>query len=120
MKEVAWLDSLIPSIGLGDFIPGDDPHQVGRSAYKTGVTVYLVLGLMAVMTLVNVVTNIPELDLTAYFRGKHDEVHFFSSIIIHYQHIESSCKFDKIDKSVEDIWILWNASWIFLMCILRH
>ena len=71
-------------MGLGDFIPGDDPHQLGRSAYKTGVTVYLVLGLMAVMTLVNIVTNIPELDITEYFRGKSCEVYFFlKKFIVH-------------------------------------
>ena len=80
----SWFDSFyycfisLTTVGLGDFIPGDDPHQLGRSAYKTGVTVYLVLGLMAVMTLVNIVTNIPELDITEYFRGKSCEVYFLN------------------------------------------
>jgi len=71
-----WFDSFyycfisLTTVGLGDFIPGDDPHQSARSAYKTFVTVYLVLGLTAVMLAVNVFTSIPELDLTAWFRNE--------------------------------------------------
>ena len=45
-----------------------------RSTYKTGVTVYLVLGLVAVMTIVSLVTSTPELDLTKWFRGQDSEV----------------------------------------------
>ena len=64
----------LTTVGLGDFIPGDDPEQKARSVYKTLVTLYLVLGLMAVMTLVNLFTNIPELDLTVWFRNDCNQV----------------------------------------------
>merc|ERR550519_1304482 len=70
----SWGDSLyycfisLTTVGLGDFIPGDDPQQEARSVYKTGVTVYLVLGLVAVMLLLNIWTSVPELDLTGWFR----------------------------------------------------
>ena len=76
----SWLDSLyycfisLTTVGLGDFIPGDSPDQQGRSVYKTLVTVYLVLGLVAVMTLVNLVTNTPELDFTGWFREDYKAV----------------------------------------------
>ena len=56
-------------------VAGDDPHQAARSVYKTCVTVYLVLGLVAVMTMVNIVTNIPELDITGWFRYQDKQVH---------------------------------------------
>ena len=42
--------------------------------YKTLVTVYLVLGLLSVMTMVHLVTNIPELDITPWFRSQYDTV----------------------------------------------
>jgi len=71
----SWFDSFyycfisLTTVGLGDFIPGDSPDQAGRSVYKTLVTVYLVLGLVAVMTIVTIVTNTPELDFTGWFRS---------------------------------------------------
>eukprot|EP00091_Calanus_sinicus_P008770 TRINITY_DN20986_c0_g1_i1.p1 TRINITY_DN20986_c0_g1~~TRINITY_DN20986_c0_g1_i1.p1 ORF type:complete len:131 (-),score=53.76 TRINITY_DN20986_c0_g1_i1:104-472(-) len=54
-------------VGLGDFIPGDDPAQGGRSVYKTAVTVYLVLGLLGVMLVIRVFISIPQMDATASF-----------------------------------------------------
>lgn len=76
LVEPVWsfFDSLyycfisLTTVGLGDFIPGDDPEQKGRSVYKTFVTVYLILGLVGVMTIVSIVTTSPELDLTSWFR----------------------------------------------------
>ena len=76
----SWFDSFyycfisLTTVGLGDFIPGDEPDQEARSVYKTGVTLYLVLGLMGVMTMVNLVSNIPELDMTVWFRSDYDTV----------------------------------------------
>ena len=70
----SWFDSFyycfisLTTVGLGDFIPGDDPEQKARSVYKTFVTVYLILGLVGVMTLVSIVTTSPEFDLTSWFR----------------------------------------------------
>ena len=82
IMEPVWslFDSLyycfisLTTVGLGDFIPGDDPEQKARSVYKTGVTIYLVLGLMAVMTLLNVVTNNPDIDITPWFKGENEAV----------------------------------------------
>ena len=82
IMEPVWslFDSLyycfisLTTVGLGDFIPGDDPEQKARSVYKTGVTVYLVLGLMAVMTLVNLVTNNPDIDITPWFKSENESV----------------------------------------------
>ena len=84
----SWFDSFyycfisLTTVGLGDFIPGDEAGQVARSAYKTGVTVYLVLGLGAVMTIVSLVTSTPELDLTKWFRGQDSEVRVIKRNIV--------------------------------------
>jgi len=81
LVEPVWslFDSLyycfisLTTVGLGDFIPGDSPGQQARSVYKTLITVYLIIGLVAVMTLVNIVTTTPDLDLTAWFRSDFQE-----------------------------------------------
>ena len=84
----SWFDSVyycfisLTTVGLGDFIPGDEPDQEARSVYKTGVTLYLVLGLMGVMTMVNLVSNIPELDMTVWFRSDYDTVSHCQLLII--------------------------------------
>ena len=86
----SWFDSFyycfisLTTVGLGDFIPGDEAGQVARSAYKTGVTVYLVLGLVAVMTIVSLVTSTPELDLTKWFRGQDSEVRVIKKYCVSY------------------------------------
>ena len=105
----SWFDSFyycfisLTTVGLGDFIPGmrmsnnkeslqtastgDEPEQKGRSVYKTLVTVYLVLGLLAVMTMVHLVTNIPELDITPWFRSQYDTVRCYTeTFFINSQH----------------------------------
>jgi len=71
----SWFDSFyycfisLTTVGLGDFIPGDHPEQSARSVYKTAVTVYLVLGLVAVMLVLRVFTSIPEMDVTTWFHN---------------------------------------------------
>ncbi|XP_055304767.1 potassium channel subfamily K member 1-like isoform X2 [Sitodiplosis mosellana] len=57
----------LTTIGLGDYIPGDDPDIDYRSIYKIGTTCYLILGLIAIMLSLNVFYDIPQLNLGQLF-----------------------------------------------------
>lgn len=57
----------LTTIGLGDFIPGDDPAQANRSLYKVATTAYLIVGLVALMLCLTVFYDIPQLNLGQLF-----------------------------------------------------
>lgn len=73
-----WQDSFyycfisLTTVGLGDFIPGDEPGQAARSLYKSVIAGYLILGVTAVMLTMRVAASIPELDLTTWFKADAD------------------------------------------------
>lgn len=58
----------LTTIGLGDFIPGDDAQQKYREVYKIGTTIYLITGLIGMMLLLTVFYEIPQLNLGHWFR----------------------------------------------------
>ncbi|CAC5363607.1 KCNK1 [Mytilus coruscus] len=60
-------------IGLGDYIPGDNPEQKLRPLYKVITTCYLVIGLWAMMLLMSVLYDIPELNIGFHFYMKSDK-----------------------------------------------
>lgn len=71
--EWNYLDSLyfcfisLTTIGLGDYIPGDSPDQHYRDLYKIGVSIYLFLGLTALMMVLTVFYDIPQLNFSTVF-----------------------------------------------------
>uniref|UniRef100_A0A8C8SWE2 Potassium channel subfamily K member n=1 Tax=Pelusios castaneus TaxID=367368 RepID=A0A8C8SWE2_9SAUR len=49
------------TIGLGDYVPGEQPGQKLRALYKVSVTVYLLLGLMAVLLVLQTFHKVADL-----------------------------------------------------------
>lgn len=71
--EWGFMDALyycfisLTTIGLGDYIPGDNEKQSFKTIYKIATTFYLITGIMFVMLLLNVVTQIPRFNLAKLF-----------------------------------------------------
>jgi len=59
--------------GLGDFIPGDNHEQPYRILYKIVTTFYLIIGVMFVMLLITVISQIPQLNMSKLFSIENEE-----------------------------------------------
>lgn len=58
----------LTTIGLGDYIPGDGLAQPQyRTLYQIGTTVYLIVGLVAMMWILTIFYEIPQLNLGQMF-----------------------------------------------------
>ncbi|KAG0418559.1 hypothetical protein HPB47_004748 [Ixodes persulcatus] len=78
--EWDYVDSLyycfisLTTIGLGDYTPGDSYDQPYRPLYKVAVVGYLLVGLTFMMLLLNVLYDIPQLNVGIFFLLKSDEM----------------------------------------------
>ncbi|GAB6032335.1 hypothetical protein CHUAL_010974 [Chamberlinius hualienensis] len=64
----------LTTIGLGDYVPGDQHLQPYRFIYKICTTGYLLVGLSAMMVMLTVFYDIPELNFGMLFLTINDEV----------------------------------------------
>ncbi|KAL4641313.1 potassium channel subfamily K member 1 [Arapaima gigas] len=51
----------LSTIGLGDYVPGEGQHQKFRELYKVGITVYLILGLIAMLVVLETFCELQQL-----------------------------------------------------------
>lgn len=55
------------TVGLGDYVPGDSEPQQHRHLYKIFSTLYLVVGVMVMVWLLEIYSETPEFNLYKYF-----------------------------------------------------
>ena len=78
----------LSTVGLGDYVPGDHQAQKHRHLYKILSTVYLIIGVMIMVWLLEIFSETPEFNFYKYFTltkdgiltSHRDTVHTASSI----------------------------------------
>lgn len=57
----------LSTVGLGDYVPGDSEVQQNRHMYKIFSTLYLIVGVMVMVWLLQIFSETPEFNLYKYF-----------------------------------------------------
>lgn len=64
----------LSTVGLGDYVPGDDIYQAHRHFYKICSTLYLIIGVTAMVWLLQIFSETPEFNLYKYFSLSKDAI----------------------------------------------
>lgn len=64
----------LSTVGLGDYVPGDDIYQSHRHFYKICSTLYLIIGVTAMVWLLQIFSETPEFNLYKYFSLNKDAI----------------------------------------------
>ncbi|XP_038656498.1 potassium channel subfamily K member 1-like [Scyliorhinus canicula] len=76
----------LSTIGLGDYVPGEVQHQQFRELYKLGITVYLMIGLTAVLVVLETFCELQKLkEFKRVFYLKKDKLEDEQTILNHDQ-----------------------------------
>ncbi|CAF0797473.1 unnamed protein product [Brachionus calyciflorus] len=57
----------LSTVGLGDYVPGDSEIQQNRHTYKIFSTMYLIIGVLVMVWLLQIYSETPEFNLYKYF-----------------------------------------------------
>ena len=64
----------LSTVGLGDYVPGDEIQQNHRHLYKIFSTLYLILGVTSMVWLLQIFSETPEFNLYKYFSLSKDAI----------------------------------------------
>ncbi|XP_051945330.1 potassium channel subfamily K member 1-like [Xyrauchen texanus] len=93
----------LSTIGLGDYVPGEAFNQKFRELYKLGITVYLLLGLIAMLVVLETFCELQQLkQLRKMFYLKKDKPQDHLAIVEHDHLAFASMPGSTINSSFED------------------
>lgn len=64
----------LTTVGLGDYVPGDSTEQKHRHMYKIFSTIYLIIGVTAMVWLLQIFSETPDFNLYKYFSLSKDAI----------------------------------------------
>ncbi|RNA39919.1 potassium channel subfamily K member 1-like [Brachionus plicatilis] len=84
----------LSTVGLGDYVPGDSDLQNNRHLYKIFSTLYLIIGVMIVVWLLQIYSETPEFNFYKFFTLSKDGI-----LTHHIETVHPAASFSKFESS---------------------